>query len=582
MADDRGRGGPAERHRDDDPDDDVDLLWHRVPGSGGADAVGQQVGLRVLPVDVPDERQNPLRPGGPTLARTADEALLYLDMEPCHRCGGKDIEWADAAVEVPQGGPGREYSGRCGACGALRRYVFRVPAGAWSSGSGCDFGGDSPSELLDAGDWWRLSDLAAGEAASADPDAAGEAFEVALATVREVLKFVPDSGDRVPEEAFWTARGRAVRDADPSRFERDRLEALRDRYQEELTRRGVPLPPPGHQSPAWDELVASLARVIGELPDGGVLQLYDASLLRLDALADIWHAAGTLYVRPAGQATASGLAWPPDEERCRELAAGLVSRLRAERTVAEPADIACRAWQASTGEPVPQPFPELADLTITYFVRLGAADTEEEPRGLLRRTRAGLRVADHALRPDGRWYPSTTIDDAELGGLTDRLVMTSTANAVRVATAWRTAVASQVRPALPPYRMDGSVSLRWIGLPQLAPGPDGSRLPVVPGDRPLDLFERGEVAGYLSTAPVVVATVGLGPDPLDAAEPEIVPLNIRTDGRFVWSEALAYFASRYGIPPRPPLAAGMREWGYLWPEADEETLRHAARLAHPS
>src|SRR2546429_4801599 len=48
------------------------------------------------------------------LARTGDEAQLFLDLRPCERCGSQDMTWEDALVFI--GG------------GAARRYFAPRPA----------------------------------------------------------------------------------------------------------------------------------------------------------------------------------------------------------------------------------------------------------------------------------------------------------------------------------------------------------------------------------------------------------------------------------------------------------------------
>jgi hypothetical protein len=60
--------------------------------------------------------------------------------------------------------------------------------------------------------------------------------------VDEVLKFLPDGADGLPDSAFWTERGETVRMLDPSRFEPCRLVALRDKYRGESAR--LPEVPP--------------------------------------------------------------------------------------------------------------------------------------------------------------------------------------------------------------------------------------------------------------------------------------------------------------------------------------------------
>ena len=52
----------------------------------------------------------------------------------------------------------------------------------------------------------------------------------------EVIKFLPGGGDRVPDKAFWTERGRAVRDREPGRFRAARLAAILDAYRKQLAK----------------------------------------------------------------------------------------------------------------------------------------------------------------------------------------------------------------------------------------------------------------------------------------------------------------------------------------------------------
>ena len=84
------------------------------------------------------------------------------------------------------------------------------------------------------------------------------------------------------------------------------------------------------------------------------------------------------------------------------------------------------------------------------------------------------------------------------------------------------------------------------------------------------------MAAYLRGAPLVAVAYGFDPDPFDPRRPQVVPLNIRTDGDWVWSESLAYYADRYGIGPEPELMAHLARRQYQLPDVDEERIAKAA------
>src|SRR5436305_173955 len=57
------------------------------------------------------------------LARTRDEAQLFLDLRPCERCGSVDMTWESALVFV-DGRAARSYFATCPACGLERKFTF--------------------------------------------------------------------------------------------------------------------------------------------------------------------------------------------------------------------------------------------------------------------------------------------------------------------------------------------------------------------------------------------------------------------------------------------------------------------------
>jgi hypothetical protein len=181
--------------------------------------------------------------GGLRLARTNAEAHLYMGLHPCPVCGRAINRYRSSVVTV-DGVLASRYRGTCDHCGTERVFEFRIPDEVLPPPADrVRFGAADPSELLDPGEWLAHADDQAGRV-PADPSglagerrrAARHALATALAAVEEVLKFVPPGADEVPAERFTSPVGRAVRDAEPGRFRRDRLEVVRDAYETGLGR----------------------------------------------------------------------------------------------------------------------------------------------------------------------------------------------------------------------------------------------------------------------------------------------------------------------------------------------------------
>ncbi|MFI7065408.1 hypothetical protein ACIBL3_30735 [Kribbella sp. NPDC050124] len=164
------------------------------------------------------------------VARTRDEAYLYLELHPCPNCGSIDTQWEDGLADV-EGELAVSYAGICPGCDVERQYLFGLPARETRVAGWPTFGGPEPSELLDPGQWLDVADRATADVPT-DPREAGKVLAVAVAAVDEVIKFVPTGQDAVPEDEFWTPQGRALWDAGPDRFRLERLLAARDTYRE--------------------------------------------------------------------------------------------------------------------------------------------------------------------------------------------------------------------------------------------------------------------------------------------------------------------------------------------------------------
>ncbi|MFD9949365.1 hypothetical protein ACFWYW_40310 [Nonomuraea sp. NPDC059023] len=166
---------------------------------------------------------------GFAVARTRDEAHLYLDLNPCERCGSVETTWSRGLVEA-EGERADRYAGRCQGCGAEREFLFGLPARPVIPAGYPTFGGPEPSELLDAGEWLWVADLSAGNVPVDDSAEARRALSIAAAAVEEVVKFIRPGDDTVPETAFWSDRGLELLAREPGRFDLDRLLIVRDTY----------------------------------------------------------------------------------------------------------------------------------------------------------------------------------------------------------------------------------------------------------------------------------------------------------------------------------------------------------------
>lgn len=150
-----------------------------------------------------------------------------MDLHPCE-CGEPDFERKSSLVA--QGDDlVRVYRGECARCGRAREFRFRLPEHPLPTGGEPTFGDDRPSELLDPGEWMLVADRHARRAPATRRDLA-----LAVAAMFEILKFMPAGAEQVPDEAFISTRGREVRDTEPGRFRRARLEAVLATYHQML------------------------------------------------------------------------------------------------------------------------------------------------------------------------------------------------------------------------------------------------------------------------------------------------------------------------------------------------------------
>lgn len=169
---------------------------------------------------------------------------IYLLLRQCV-CGLTEIErWRDTEV-VHAGAPARRFTGVCGNCGRSRQFTVALPPGATRLAEPYDFG-DGPSHVIDPGEWWSVAEIYAAHtqehltSPAFGSDAEIEIVFLALAfrlgAIDEIIKFLPDGEEAVPEPAFWTVDGRIVYELLPDRFTRSTLLAQREDARVQLER----------------------------------------------------------------------------------------------------------------------------------------------------------------------------------------------------------------------------------------------------------------------------------------------------------------------------------------------------------
>lgn len=100
-----------------------------------------------------------------------------------------------------------------------------------------------------------------------------------------------------------------------------------------------------------------------------------------------------------------------------------------------------------------------------------------------------------------------------------------------------------------------------------------------------DRIAEGEgdaVLSYLEGATTVMATTRRTTDLVEPQRGAVVPMNHRTDGRWVWTDAAAYYLRTHGLAPDAGLLADIRSAGYApAPAGPVGTHRALAALLGP-
>jgi hypothetical protein len=100
-----------------------------------------------------------------------------------------------------------------------------------------------------------------------------------------------------------------------------------------------------------------------------------------------------------------------------------------------------------------------------------------------------------------------------------------------------------------------------------------------------DSGERERLLEFLTSGTLVLHTTARTRDVLDPAAGQVVPSSFRTDGEWIWTDAVPYYLEEHGLAPDAELAAHIdARWqaGDTDAETDQETAIAAANfLLHP-
>ena len=95
-----------------------------------------------------------------------------------------------------------------------------------------------------------------------------------------------------------------------------------------------------------------------------------------------------------------------------------------------------------------------------------------------------------------------------------------------------------------------------------------------------DPEQRRLIAGYLRGGTIVLRSFALDPDVVEPGRGAAVPGSFRTDGSWLWSDALLYYVETHGVAPPADLAEHIVAAGYRCPQPDAEAVRAAAQVLH--
>lgn len=94
--------------------------------------------------------------------------------------------------------------------------------------------------------------------------------------------------------------------------------------------------------------------------------------------------------------------------------------------------------------------------------------------------------------------------------------------------------------------------------------------------------ERQRVAAYLRAGAPILMTTALQPDLIEPEHGRAVGASFRTDGTWVWSDALTYYTGAYGLAPENDFYAHIRARHYACPVPTDAAQDNALNVLYAS
>jgi hypothetical protein len=95
--------------------------------------------------------------------------------------------------------------------------------------------------------------------------------------------------------------------------------------------------------------------------------------------------------------------------------------------------------------------------------------------------------------------------------------------------------------------------------------------------------DAAQLARYLSRGEPLLVTTARMKDVVTPARGAVVPMNFRTDGHWIWSDATIYYLEQYGLAPDADLVAHIHRRAFVFPGVDGAAIHRAlAALQEPA